>query len=403
MTSDAYDVDTVRRDLPVLAEWTYLATGSLGLTAEPVLAAHLAQVAAMEREGTIAAAAAGIVTEGCRAAIARLIGAAAQDVALARNASDGIAWVAGALDLGPGDEVVTSDAEGIEVLAALAGLRERTGAAVRFVPLSPDPDRLAADLRAASSARTRLVLLSHVSCETGVRAPLDIARDVIGLAPFFLVDAAQSVGVVPVHVETLRADAVIGAGHKFLCGPKGTGFAWFAPTAIDRVRPLGVGVEAVDPDSVDRDYYQREPMPTARYRPAASARFEFGSRARHHYAGLAAAIEHQAALGWDAIETHIRAVTDYAKERLAVLPGIRVATPRPWSESAGFVTALVDGHDGREVAHWLRTEARVHLRAAYVPNERRYGPRVACAYFTNAADIDRLVEALERFARSASR
>jgi selenocysteine lyase/cysteine desulfurase len=248
-----------------------------------------------------------------------------------------------------------------------------------------------------------LVILSHVSCETGVRAPLDVVREVIGPDPFFLVDVAQSVGVVPVHVDVFRADAVIGAGHKFLCGPKGTGFAWFAPAAIDRIRPLGVGVEAIEPPSVDRDHYQREPMPAARYQPAASTRFEFGSRARHYYAGLTAAIAYQTALGWDAIEAHICAVTDYAKERLAALPGIRIATPRPWSESAGFVTVLVTGHDGREVAHWLRTEARIHLRAAYVPDVRRYGPRVACAYFTNTADIDRLAEALDGFVRSASR
>src|SRR4051812_7478237 len=197
MISDAYDVDAMRRDLPVLAKWTYLATGSLGITAEPVLTAHLAQIAAMERGGTTAAADAVASAEACRAAVASLIGAAPRDVSLARNASDGIAWVTGALDLGPGDEIVTSDAEGVEVLAALAGLRERTGAAVRFVSLSADPDRLAAQLRAVTTSRTKLVILSHVSCETGVRAPLDVVREVIGPDPFFLVDAAQSVGVVP--------------------------------------------------------------------------------------------------------------------------------------------------------------------------------------------------------------
>ena len=140
---------------------------------------------------------------------------------------DGVAWVVGALDLGPDDEVVTSDAEGVEVLAALTGIRERTGAAVRFVPLSADAHRLDTNLRSVTTPRTRLILLSHVSCETGVRGPLEVVRDAIGPHPYFVADAAQSVGVVPVKVNELRADAVIGAGHKFLCGPRGTGFTWF--------------------------------------------------------------------------------------------------------------------------------------------------------------------------------
>jgi selenocysteine lyase/cysteine desulfurase len=391
----AYDIEAVRRNLPLLAEWTYLATGTLGLTAEPVLSTHLDQIAAMARGGATANTAGADAAEQCRIAMARLLGAEPSEIALARNASDGIAWVVGALDLGPDDEVVTSDAEGVEVLAALSGLRERTGAAVRFVPLSGDPDRLAADLRGMTTPRTELVLLSHVSCETGVRAPLEVVRSAIGPQPYFVADAAQSAGVIPVQVGELRADAVIGAGHKFLCGPKGTGFAWFSPATIDRVRPLGVDVEAVDPDSRDRAYYQREPMPVARYRPEASLRFEFGTFARHAYAGLTAAIAYQESLGWQAIEQHIRSVTDYAKERLASLPGVCVATPRPWAESAGFVTFLIADTDGRDVAQWLRSEKQVHLRAAYIPDERRYGIRASCAYFTNTADIDCLIEALK--------
>ena len=80
--------------------------------------------------------------------------------------------------------------------------------------------------------------------------------------------------------------------------------------------------------------------------------------------------------------------------QLSALPGIRVVTPRPWAESAGFVTFLIENTDGRDVAQWLRTARQVHLRAAYVPDEKRYGIRASCAYFTNTADIDRLVEAL---------
>lgn len=58
------------------------------------------------------------------------------------------------------------------------------------------------------------------------------------------------------------------------------------------------------------------------------------------------------------------------------------------------MTFLIENTDGRDVAQWVRSEKQVHLRAAYNPDEGRYGIRASCAYFTNMADIDRLLEAL---------
>jgi selenocysteine lyase/cysteine desulfurase len=393
---DGYDLAAVRADLPLLAEWTYLATGTFGVMPEPVLAAYLAKLAAAERGGSATREAAMADYEGCRVAVAALIGADPADVALNRNASDGIAWVTGAIELAPGDEVIASDVEGVELLAALAGLVERTGARVRFVPLAPDPGRLALDLRAATTARTRLVILSHVSCESGVRAPIRVVRDAVGPDPFLLVDAAQSVGVVPLELAAWRADAVISNGHKWLCGPKGTGFAWFASGSVERIRPLGVDTRGIDPPSVERDFYQRDPVPPARYRTEPAHRFEFGSRAWGHYAGLTAAIDYQAALGWENVAAHIRSLTDLAKERLGAVPGVRVVTPPPWEAAAGFVSfAVAVDEDATDLAARLREE-RILLRAARVPGCERGVLRASCAFFTSEEDIERLVGAVAR-------
>jgi len=98
-----------------------------------------------------------------RAAYAQRLGAAPADVALTTSTSEGVVRVLAALDLGPGDEIVTSDEEHPGVLGPLAAARARTGVQVRMVPL--------ADVADAVGPATRLVACSHVGWTTGAVAP----------------------------------------------------------------------------------------------------------------------------------------------------------------------------------------------------------------------------------------
>jgi L-cysteine/cystine lyase len=119
------------------------------------------------------------------------------------------------MDLGPGDEVLTTDEEHPGILAPLAGLRDRRGVSVRVVPF----DSVAAEVR----PETKLVAVSHVSWITG--QVVDTAALAASNAPVLL-DGAQSIGAIPVDVRQLGCDFYAASGQKWLCGPNGLGYLY---------------------------------------------------------------------------------------------------------------------------------------------------------------------------------
>lgn len=388
-----YDLAAVRRALPILDEWTYLNTGTVGIMAEPVLTQHLAYIADHERGGHATQWRAIEGYERARATLAGLLNVAPADLALNRNATDGINWVAARFPLVADDEVITSTEEHPAMIYPWLAACERAGARLRFVPLSTDPSQLLDNIRSVLTDRTRVVALSQVSCETGKRVPVERVRALVGPDVVILIDASQSVGQFPVDLPRLNADFVIGNGHKWLAGPKGSGFAWFDPRKIDLVPPAYFGDGAIEPQWT-REYYQTDPPPTLRFAGDAS-RFEYGTRAWHTYEALADAIEYQAALGWDQVFAHVDDVSSRMKDALNEIPGVDVITPMLWSESSGIVTFTIVGVTGIDASHRLWEGDRIAQRRVEVPS----AVRVSCAYFTDDSDITRIAEAVDRIAR----
>jgi selenocysteine lyase/cysteine desulfurase len=207
-----------------------------------------------------------------------------------------------------------------------------------------------------------------------------------------LVDGAQSVGQFAVNIPALKADFVIGNGHKWLCGPKGTGFAWFNPDSLPLAPPVYFASDAVDPHW-SRDFYQLDPAPELKLAQSAR-RFEYGTRAWHLHGGLADAIEYQAALGWDAIEAHMAEMSSKMKHALAEIGGVTIHTPERWDDSSGLVTFSLQGYEGVLLSRKLWDEHRIVQRRV----ERPSAVRVSAAYFASDDDIGRLVDAVRSLA-----
>jgi selenocysteine lyase/cysteine desulfurase len=156
-----------------------------------------------------------------RERVAALFGAAAADVAVTDSTTDGINAVLHAVDIRPGDEILTSDEEHPGVLAPLATARDVRGARVRVVPFEELPRELRAD--------TRFVVCSHVSWATGRAmdtAPLAASEAIVAL------DGAQGLGAVPLDMGELGCDFYAASGQKWLCGPGGMGYLYANPELV---------------------------------------------------------------------------------------------------------------------------------------------------------------------------
>ncbi|MDI3340868.1 MAG: aminotransferase class V-fold PLP-dependent enzyme [Sphaerobacter sp.] len=391
VSTASYDLNAVRAALPALGEVTYLNTGTVGLMAEPVLERHLAAQADYERGGHYRQAAATAAYERAREALASLINAREPDeVALTRNATDGVAILAAGLAFTPDDVVLTTTEEHPAVLLPWAAAERRGGARLRLFPISPDPEQTLAALDRALTPETRLVVVSHVSCETGVRLPVsEICRRCRERGILTLVDGAQSVGQFPVDVQAIGCDFMTGNGHKWLCGPKGTGFLYLRREHIARVQPVLIGDGAVSP-SFDRIALGDRPAAAGWDFEPTARRFEYGTRNWHTFAALPNAIDYLARLGWEAVERHCATTSCLLKEELRRLPGVTLHTPLAWEQSSGLVTFAHAGWTGEDLSRRLWDGYAIIQRRVQVPS----AVRVSCAYFTNSDDLERLLAAL---------
>ncbi len=295
-----------------------------------------------------------------RAAYAAALGCEQTDVALTTCTTEGIAHVIGGMELGPGDEILTSDEEHPGLLGALAAARDIAGARIRMVPL--------AELASSVAPRTRMLACSHVGWMSGSVAPEEL-RD---LEIPVVLDGAQGVGAVPVDVHALGCDAYAGAGQKWLCGPDGTGMLWVSPALRERlaVRRRGYGNLLDAGAGLDAGVQ------------ADARRFDSPALAAETLACALASVELLTQAGWAAV--HERARTLAA--RLAELLAEHGRTPAPRGD-----TTLVSFPSEDPLAERARlSEAGVIVRN--IPD--RPWLRASVGAWNDEHDLDRLLRAL---------
>jgi isopenicillin-N epimerase len=223
----------------------FLNHGSYGATPRAVLAAQDRWRARMEEEPVefLSRDAEGCL-DAARAELAAFIGADSDDVAFVHNATTGINAVIRWLPLQPGDELLTTDHAYNAAKNVLEARAAECGARVRYVSV-PFPgvsdDDVAQVVLDAATPRTRLVLLDHVTSATALVLPVArLVAELIARGIDTLVDGAHAPGMVELDVEAIGAAYYVGNCHKWLCGPKGTGFLHVRRDRQPSVRPLAI-------------------------------------------------------------------------------------------------------------------------------------------------------------------
>lgn len=260
-------------------------------------------------------------------------------------------------------------------------LRRSGGPTLRTFRIEPDPEATLRNARALISPRTRLIASSQVSCVSGTRVP---ARELCALASehgaLSLLDGAQAVGQFPVDVGALGCDFYVGNGHKWLHGPKGTGFLYVRRDCLDTLAATHVGAGAFE-----------GPLDLADLRPVPSARrYEYATRSYGTYAALGAAIDWLEGLGWDRLERRLAHLSGYLKGRLRDVPGLTLVSPEPWEHSSALVSFTLDGVESARIKDRLWDEARIRSRT--FPD--RPLVRISTAHFNTEAEFDLLVDSL---------
>jgi len=326
--------------------------------------------------------------ESVRARVAAALGASSPDeIMLNENTSVGINVVANGIHWRAGDNVVLSDHEHPGNRLVWYQIARHFGVELRFTPLCNDYARLLERFEALLDGRTRVVSISHVSRESGLRLP---ARQLVEVAHRHgvpvLFDGAQSFGSIPVNVRELGCDFYTCSGHKYIMGPQGTGAFYVRRDMLEWLKPSWIG-----------SHSQESFGPAGEFELKASARrFEFGTRNLADQAGFGKALEIWESIGWDNVYARIAAYTDFLKALLlAEVPGLWLETPLPYSFSSGIVTFGLPGFESGAVCASLMQKERVLVAPA---DERAV--RISTHVFNTEEEAGRLVAGLKRILKS---
>ena len=378
------DTENVLSQFPITKDVVYLNTGTYGLVPEKAIARLIEAIYACERGGVASTYDLYGAQERTREKVAKLWNSDPSEVAISRNATDGTNFVLSGIDWLPGDEVITTDEEHPSLCHPLLYLQKTKGIKVIFLPISTDPATMVKRLDQAKTARTKMVAMSHVPCETGTRLP---AKAICSWARenglLSLIDGAQSFGAMEIDVRDMGCDFFSSNGHKWMCGPKGTGVMYTKKERIPELKPAHVGAGSLE--KADPVTGEAEPW-------VHGMRFEFGSRAYPLMAGFEASLEWLEELGFDKIFTHIARLGDYTKARLKEIDGLELLTPLAYAESSGLTSFRIAGHDSLDLANRLREKYRIHTRMIL----NNTGMRIATAHYCTPNNIDTLIESILR-------
>jgi selenocysteine lyase/cysteine desulfurase len=317
---------------------------------------------------------------------AALIGAHPQEISLQENTTAGRNAVIWGLRLRPGDEVCTTDLEHPSLAVPLLYARRRRRVRLRPVHIDPsdDGERILEAFRRAVGLRTRLVAISHVAYGTGQLLPLpQIAEEAHRRGALVLVDAAQSVGQMPVNVREMGCDFLAFPGHKWLLGPAGTGVLYIRRELVPHLEPPWVAHRAA----------HRYALPH-RLQPASDdiAKFELTTRSVPLWAGFLAALGFARSLGLEEVATHVRSLARHAARGLAAVPGVSLVGPQ--EPQTGLLSFRLAGVEAEVVTALLWQWGRVVART--VPSLR--ATRLSLHCFNTPQEVEQVVEVVRRIA-----
>ncbi len=331
--------------------------------------------------------------EDARKRIARFINAPSyREIIYTRNTTESInlvAWTWARANLKPGDVILTTEMEHHSNIVPWQILAQQTGVEVRYAPVT-DEGLLDMDaFRKLLDERVKLVAVMHMSNVLGTIQPVrQIAELAHAMGALILVDGAQSVPHLSVDVQALDCDFFAFSGHKML-GPTGIGILYGRRAILEAMPPFMGGGEMIKRVELSGSQWNDLPY-----------KFEAGTPAIAEAIGLGAAVDYLTRVGMEEVHAHEQAVTAYALERLAEVPGVRVLGPADPAKRGGLAAIVMEKIHAHDIAEILNHEG-IAVRAGHhcaMPLHHRYqlaaSARASFYLYNTFAEVDKLIEGL---------
>lgn len=398
-----FDVESIRRDFPILHRKVHgkpliwldngATTQKPKVVIDRVSRFYEYENSNVHRGAHTLAAESTDAYEGARCRVAAFLGAALpEEVIFVRGTTEGInliANVCGEKFLGPGDEILLTEAEHHANIVPWQFVAQKTGAVIRVAPIDDNGEIILEEFSRRLGPRTKIVSMTHVSNALGTVMPIqEMTRMAKRYGAIVVIDGAQGVPHRKVNVQDIGCDFYVFSGHK-LFGPTGIGAVYGRKELWEELSPWQGGGSMIRHVTFEKSTFADLPN-----------KFEAGTGSLASAVGLGAAIDYVTGIGLEAIERYETELVDYAVREIRRVKGVRmIGMPK---DRAGVVSFVLEGMPVREVGTLLDAEG-IAVRAGHhcaQPVLAHYGlestVRPAFAFYNTKAEADALVEALHK-------
>ncbi len=398
-----WNVEKVRKDFPVLAQTVngkplvYLDNGASSQVPQNVIdrtSKYLSEEHSNIHRGVhYLSQHATTAYEAAREKVKRFINAKeAKECIFVRGTTEGVNLVAysyGRKFIGEDDEILVSQMEHHSNIIPWQVIAEEKGAKVVMIPMNERGELIIDEYENLLNERTKMVAISHVSNSLGTVNPV---KEMIATAHKFgvpvLVDAAQSVPHFPVDVQDLDADFFVFSGHKMFA-PTGSGIMYGKREWLDIMPPYQTGGGMIRTVSFEGTTYA--PIPD---------KFEAGTPEIAAGIGLGAAIDYINAIDFEAAAAYEHELLEYATERLADIPGVKIIGTA--AEKASVLSFTIEGIHPHDIGTILDQQG-IAIRAGHhcaqpvmqffdVPATAR----ASFAFYNTREEVDKLADAVQK-------
>lgn len=270
------------------------------------------------------------VVEKTRAKLAKFMNANPKELAITRNATEGMNIVARSLKLHQGDEVIITSEEHIGGSAPWMALQNEIGIKVKVVDILGKEEKILKLIKSAISKRTKVISISHITCTTGTVLPV---KEIIEFCKknqiHSVIDGTQALGQISLNLKSLQPNFFIASCHKWLFGPKGTGILYMNQDFLNNTPPLFAGAYTDIKFDLKKGIYE--------YIKHAS-RYEYGTINAPIIAGLGAAVEFTNNIGIKNVEDRGKYLASRFYEKISQHRDISILTPFHLDAHASIVT-----------------------------------------------------------------
>jgi selenocysteine lyase/cysteine desulfurase len=319
--------------------------------------------------------------------VASFLNVKSEDLALTHNVTEGINIAAWGLMLEKGDEVLMTGHEHVGGALPWLNRQKIDGIKVRTFGLRSTAVKTLEAIEEAVTSKTKVIAVPHIPCTTGQVLPVkEIASFAKSKGIITVIDGAHPTGMMPLDITDIGCDIYASCFHKWLCGPKGTGYIYVSERVRDQLKPIFIGAHGAD------WLLKENEMKIMDYSDSAHQYF-YGTQNSSLYAGIIAAIDFQNKIGRQKIFEHGKTLANYFKD--FVLTNrfkYELLTPQEDISSANIISFK---HSERGLMLYKHLKSK-NIITRYVAESDLFCNRISFHIYNTKKDVDILIEEIKK-------